>query len=168
MTETLSPTLPEDVERLAQRVARRASRRGVKLVTAESCTAGLLASLITDVEGCAHVFDRGFVTYSDAAKRQMLGVPQALLNACGAVSAAAARAMAEGALAASDGDLALAVTGFAGTGEPGDEPGLVHFAVARRDGQTRALEKHFGDIGRGPVRIGCLRTGLEMLQRAIG
>jgi nicotinamide-nucleotide amidase len=167
MTETLWPTLPEDVEELVRQVAREASNRRLKLVAAESCTAGLLAALLTDVEGCAHVFERGFVAYTDEAKHEMLAVPSDLLRTCGAVSRPVARAMAEGALSASTGDIAVAVTGFAGPGRAGDEPGLVYFGLARRDGESEIREEHFGDIGRGGVRVACLRASLEMIQRSM-
>ena len=167
MTETLSPSLPEDVERRVEAVLKEACDRGLTLVTAESCTGGLLASLLTDVDGGAHAFDRGFVAYTDAAKHELLGVSLDLLQGAGAVSAPVAAAMAEGALAASAGDIALSVTGFAGRGAPGDEPGLVFLGLARRKGEVRVSEHHFGDIGRGAVRIACLKHGLRMIQSAL-
>jgi nicotinamide-nucleotide amidase len=167
MTETLSPILPSDIESLALAVVREACERRLKLVTAESCTGGLLASLLTDVDGYAHAFERGFVAYTDEAKRRVLGVPGELLERFGAVSGPAARAMAEGALAASAGDVAVAVTGFAGTGAPGDEPGLVYFGLARRYRETVTVERRFGSADRGVVRIACLRTGLKLLRDAI-
>ena len=167
MTETLSPILPSDIESLAHGVVREACERRLKLVTAESCTGGLLASLLTDVDGYAHAFERGFVAYTDEAKRELLRVPGELLERCGAVSAPTARAMAQGALAGSAGDLALAVTGFAGTGAPGDEPGLVYFGLARRYRETVVVERRFASADRGVVRIACLRTGLELLKDAI-
>ena len=164
MTETLSPTLPEDVERLVAEVLKAACDRELKLVTAESCTGGLLASLLTDVEGCAHAFERGFVTYTDAAKTELLGVPAELIARHTAVSAPVAEAMARGALARSGGDIAIAVTGFAGRGAPDEEPGLVYFASARAGREVRIDERHFGDVGRGEVRVACLRHALEMLR----
>jgi nicotinamide-nucleotide amidase len=167
MTETLSPILPSEIENLALGVVREACERRLKLVTAESCTGGLLASLLTDVDGYAHAFERGFVAYTDRAKRELLKVPGEVLERCGAVSAPTARAMAEGALAGSAGDLALAVTGFAGRGAPGDEPGLVYFGLARRYRETVAVERRFGSADRGVVRIACLRTGLNLLKDAI-
>jgi nicotinamide-nucleotide amidase len=163
MTETLQPVLPQDVEAQLARVLTQVCDRELKLVTAESCTGGLFASLLTDVDGRGHAFERGFVTYTDDAKHQMLAVPRDLLKTAGAVSEPVARKMAEGALAASHGDLALAITGFAGRGAPGDEPGLVHFALARAGEATAHREEHFGDIGRGEVRLACLRTGLDMI-----
>jgi nicotinamide-nucleotide amidase len=168
MAETLSPALPPKIEALAHRVAKAACDREVRLVTAESCTGGLLASLITDIEGSAHAFERGFVTYTDEAKHELLGVPLAMLREHGAVSAPVARAMALGALAASKAHVALSVTGFAGHGAPGDEPGLVYFGVAGHGRETGVVEKHFGDVGRGGVRLACLEVGLQMLLDAVG
>jgi nicotinamide-nucleotide amidase len=166
MTETLSPALPKDVEDLVAHVLKRACERQLKLVTAESCTGGLLASLLTDVEGFGRAFERGFVPYTDEAKSQTLDVPPELLRRFTAVSAQVAEAMAQGALAQSQGDVAISITGFAGRGAPGEEPGLVFFGALRRGGTVRLHEAHFGDIGRGPVRIACLRQALKMLRAA--
>jgi nicotinamide-nucleotide amidase len=169
MTETLSPTLPADVEEQVERVLKAACDKNLTLVTAESCTGGLLASLLTDVDGCAHAFERGFVTYTDAAKAQQLDVPSELLKFHSAVSAPVAEAMVRGALVRSEGDVAISVTGFAGRGAPQEEPGLVFFAAAaRRGGAVVTEEAHFGDIGRGAVRIACLRQALEILEKVIG
>ncbi|WP_213980849.1 CinA family protein [Sphingomonas sp. dw_22] len=167
MTETLSPVLPDQVDRAARAVLERACDRDLTLATAESCTGGLLASLLTDVEGASHAFERGFVVYTDAAKSELLGIPLEQIERHGAVSAEIARAMAEGALAGSGADVAIAVTGFAGPGAPGDEPGLVHFACARQGRATLSREEHFGDIGRGPVRIECMRVALDMLSQVL-
>ena len=160
MTETLSPALPNDIEDLIERVLKAAHERGVTLATAESCTGGMLASLLTDVQGVAHAFDRGFVTYSEASKTDMLGVPADLIAAKGAVSKEVAVAMAEGALERSDANIALAVTGFA---DKGEEPGLVHFACARAGRRTLHREEHFGAGGRGATRIKCMKTAIEMM-----
>jgi nicotinamide-nucleotide amidase len=130
------------------------------LATAESCTGGMLASLLTDVPGVAHCFDRGFVAYTNAAKHEMLGVPAALIEAKGPVSRAVAVAMAEGALEKSRAYIALAVTGFA---DSGSTPGLVHFACARTGRRTVHREEHFGPIGRGATRVQCIRVGIEMM-----
>ncbi|MBU3078579.1 CinA family protein [Sphingomonas quercus] len=167
MTETLSPALPEDIERLTERVLKTAHDAGLTLATAESCTGGLIASLLTDVEGASHVFERGFVVYSEEAKCELLGLAPGMIEQCGVVSRDVAIAMAEGAIAGSHADVALSVTGFAGPGAEGDEPGLVHFACARRGGETLHREAHFGDIGRGAVRLACMRTGLDMMLRAM-
>lgn len=163
MTETLSASLPPDVEALIHRVLGAASEKNTPLATAESCTGGLLASVLTDVEGCSHVFERGFVVYTDAAKSQVLGVPADLIKAEGAVSEAVARAMAQGAIIRSDAQMAVAITGFAGAAGPGEEEGRVHFALARRHGETVHVLRRFGDIGRGPCRLACLRQALAML-----
>lgn len=168
MTETLTNSLPDDVEALIEAVLSAAGRRGVELATAESCTGGLLASVLTDVEGKSHVFDRGYVTYSNEAKQQELGVPLRLIQQNGAVSEPVARAMAEGALRAAKAGMAVAITGFAGTAGPDDEPGLVHLALAAEGAPTRHEEHHFGDVGRGPCRIECLRAALTLLKAALG
>ncbi|HEU0067363.1 MAG TPA: CinA family protein [Sphingomonas sp.] len=170
MTETLSPILPDAIEHRARAVLERACARDLSIATAESCTGGLLASLLTDVEGASHAFDRGFVVYSEAAKCALLGVAQAQIDRCGAVSRDVAEAMALGALKASDAQVALAITGFAGAGAPGDEAGLVHFACASGGDaapRMRHREEHFGDIGRGPVRIASLAVALDMLADAL-
>ena len=167
MTEALQPALPDDVDRAARAVLEAACAAKLSLVTAESCTGGMLASLLTDVEGVSSAFERGFVVYSKDAKCELLHIARDTVERCGAVSRAVAVAMAEGALAASHADIALAITGFAGPGGPDDEPGLVHFACARRDRPTAHREEHFGDIGRGPTRIACMRVALEMIGEAI-
>ena len=158
--ETLSPVLPGALEDATRRLLAKACERELVLATAESCTGGMLASLLTDVQGVAHAFDRGFVTYSEAAKTEMLGVPAALIAREGAVSKAVAAAMAEGALARSRAHIALAITGFA---DAGDEPGLVHFACARSGRITAHREAHFGAVGRGEVRIAALEMAVEMM-----
>lgn len=166
MTETLSPALPADVEAAAHALLALASEQKLSLATAESCTGGLLASLLTDVDGIAHVFDRGFVVYSEEAKSDLLGIAAERIDACGAVSREVAIAMAEGAIARSSADIALAITGFAGPAGADDEHGLVHFACATRGSAMRHREKHFGPLGRGGVRIACIRTALEMMAAA--
>lgn len=167
MTETLSPALPDHIERMTEQLLEKAEAAKLMLVTAESCTGGLLASLLTDVEGGSHVFDRGFVVYSEHAKCQLLGLAQEQIDRCGAVSRDVAVAMADGALNGSDGQVALAITGFAGAGGEGDEPGLVHFACAATGCATSHREEHFGDIGRGGVRQACLQVALEMMIEAV-
>jgi nicotinamide-nucleotide amidase len=162
MAEALEPAIPKDIDDLAARVLREACDRELALATAESCTGGLLASLLTDLPGLSHAFERGFVTYTHEAKHEMLGVPQAVLDEDGAVSEPCARAMAEGALAHSRAHVALSITGFT-EGGPGQPAGLVHFACARRGGPTTHRRESFGDIGRAEVRIAALRVGLTML-----
>ncbi len=158
---------PKAVRELAQAVIERARSRGVMLATAESCTGGLLASLLTDVTGCSHAFERGFVTYTEAAKHEMLGVPETLLDDPGPVSEVVARAMAEGALAHSDGDIALSITGFAGPGGPDDIPGLVHFASAVRGGPTFHRRRRFEETDRAGVRLRAIETALAMLEERL-
>jgi nicotinamide-nucleotide amidase len=169
MAEALDGAVPEHVDELARRILEEAGRRRLKLATAESCTGGLLASLLTDLPGRSHVFERGFVTYSNDAKREMLGVPQTLLDGPGPVSEEVARAMAQGALERSRADLACAVTGYAEAppGEPA-HAGLVHFALARRGGTVRHRCEAFGPIGRAEVRRRSLGAALEMMWQAIG
>ncbi|MDT9599359.1 CinA family protein [Sphingosinicella rhizophila] len=159
-TETLSPVLPDEIEEATRRLLAKACDRDLMFATAESCTGGMLASLLTDVQGVAHAFDRGFVTYSEEAKTQMLGVPEALIEREGAVSKAVAIAMAEGALENSRAHIALAITGFA---DAGDEPGLVHFGCARAGRVTAHREEHFGPVGRGATRVACMKVAIEMM-----
>jgi nicotinamide-nucleotide amidase len=143
-----------------------ARANGLKIVTAESCTGGLIAGLLTEIPGSSDVFDRGFVTYSNAAKEEMLGVPAALLRQQGAVSEAVARAMAEGAIRNSTAQLSIAVTGIAGPGGGTDEKpvGLVHVAAARAGEATLHRECRFGDIGRSDIRLASIETALMMLR----
>jgi nicotinamide-nucleotide amidase len=159
-TETLAPVIDESIEEATLRLLEKACERELSLATAESCTGGMLASLLTDVQGCAHAFERGFVTYTDEAKAEMLGIPLDLIKSEGAVSRSVAIAMAEGALERSRANIALSVTGYADRGE---EPGLVHFACARKGRRTVHREEHFGPIGRGATRVACLRVGVEMM-----
>lgn len=161
--ETLEPVLPDDVNRAAATLLEMAQAAGLSIATAESCTGGLLGSLLTDIEGASDAFERGFIAYSKEAKCDLLGLSHAMIENCGAVSEPVARAMAEGALMRSKAAIAIAITGFAGPAGPDDEPGLVHFACAARGANTRHRVEHFGDIGRGPTRIACLRVALEML-----
>ena len=166
MAEALDPAVPPDVEALAQRVLQDACDRELMLATAESCTGGLLASLLTDIPGKSHAFERGLVTYTDEAKHELLGVPAAILRTDGAVSEACARAMAEGAIQHSRADLAVSITGFT-EGGPGQPAGLVHFACARRGGPTCHRVERFGDVGRADVRLGALRVGLTLFRDAL-
>jgi len=162
VAETLEPAIPDALDRLAKTVLRHACDRKLMLVTAESCTGGLLASLLTDVPGMSHAFERGFVTYTHAAKHELLGVPRAVLERDGAVSKACARAMAEGALAHSNGHLAASITGFT-DGAPDQPAGLVHLACAARGKPTRHRVLHLGDVGRGEVRIGAMEAALRLM-----
>ncbi len=166
MADTLDPALPPAIQHRADRVLELACDKDLLLATAESCTGVLLAALLTDVPGCSHAFERGFVVYTDEAKVEMLGIDRDELAARGAVSRYAALAMAHGALARSRADIAVSITGFAGPSSEGEE-GLVHFACARRDGGTAHREQHFGAVGRQDIRLAALETALEMLEHAL-
>ena len=167
MSETLEPALPDHLDEQAERLMHQLCDAGLTIATAESCTGGMLAALLTDIEGAGHGFDRGFVTYTKDAKAEQLGIVRAVLDKNDAVSEIVARAMAEGALNRSKADIAIGVTGFAGPGGPNQEEGLVHFALARRDGPTLHRVDHFGAIGRGAVRVKSLEAMLEMLEQAL-
>ncbi|MCC5963302.1 MAG: CinA family protein [Rhodobacteraceae bacterium] len=149
-------------------VLERARRAGVMIATAESCTGGLIIARLTDVAGSSDVVDRGFVTYSNAAKQAMLGVSADTLTQHGAVSEAVAREMALGALAQSRAGIAISVTGIAGPGGSEHKPeGRVCFGLARADGTlTETVE--FGAIGRADVRAATVEHALAMLHRAMG
>ncbi len=154
-------------EPLARAVLEAARARGWRIATAESCTGGLVAAALTDIPGSSDVFDRGFVPYSYPAKVAMLGVAQLLLADHGAVSEPVARAMAEGALGASDADVAVAITGVAGPGASDRKPeGLVWFATATAEG-TRAERFAFGALGRARVRAKSVETALTLLLQAV-
>jgi len=143
----------------------KARAQGLRIATAESCTGGLIAGLLTEIPGSSDVVERGFVTYSNASKTEMIGVPEALVTAHGAVSAPVARAMAEGALAHSRAQISVAVTGIAGPGGgTAEKPvGLVHLA-ASRGGDTRNEERRFGDPGRAEVRLKTVEAALRLLE----
>jgi len=160
---------PADIESLARRVVEAAVTRGLMIATAESCTGGLVSAALTAVAGSSAVVERGFVTYSNAAKSELLGVPDALIDRQGAVSEPVARAMAEGALARSAAQVSVAVTGIAGPGGgSADKPvGLVHFAAAGPEGLIH-VERRFGDIGREAVRLESVRVALDLLLDRIG
>ncbi|MCG8693672.1 MAG: CinA family protein [Minwuiales bacterium] len=142
---------------------------GLKLATAESCTGGLIAGLLTEIAGSSDVVERGFVTYSNEAKQELIGVPAATIENHGAVSEATALAMAEGALDHARADISVAVTGVAGPGggSAAKPVGLVHLAAARRGRPTIHRECRFGDIGRTEVRIASVRVALELIRRQL-
>lgn len=152
-------------EQLLQRL------RDAKLMiaTAESCTGGLIAGLLTDIAGSSDVVERGFVTYSNEAKNECLGVPMELIETHGAVSEEVARAMAQGAVANSRAHLAVAVTGVAGPGGGSVEKpvGLVHVAVARSPGTVQHKRLLLGDIGRSEVRLATVREALTLIENAL-
>ena len=152
----------------AERLLALAVARGAWIATAESCTGGLIAGAITDVAGSSAAFDRGFVTYSNAAKQEMLGVRVQTLERFGAVSEEVAREMAEGALARSAATLAVSVTGIAGPGGSEFKPeGRVCFGLAARGSETRAETIDYGAIGRGQVRRATVDHALDMLIAAL-
>jgi nicotinamide-nucleotide amidase len=167
LSETLEPALPDHLDEQAERLMHRLCEMELKVATAESCTGGMLAALLTDIQGAGHGFDRGFVTYTKDAKTDVLGIARELLDRNDAVSETVARAMAEGALSRSNAELALGVTGFAGPAGDGCEEGLVHFALARRGGETIHREEHFGPLGRGLVRVKSLKAMLDMLEQSL-
>lgn len=167
MSETLEPALPDHLDEQAERLMHRLCDKHLTIATAESCTGGMLAALLTDIEGAGNGFDRGFITYTKDAKAEQLGIEPSLLDHNDAVSEVVAREMAEGALKQSQADIAIGITGFAGPAAPGKEEGLVHMALARRGGRTIHREKHFGAKGRGVIRVQSLKAMLEMLEQAL-
>lgn len=152
----------------AERLVAAYAAAGRTLATAESCTGGLVAALLTAVPGSSAAVERGYVTYSNAAKAEAIGVDPDLIAGHGAVSEPVARAMAEGARAASRADVAVAITGIAGPGGgSADKPvGLVHLAVASPGG-TRHLERRYGDIGRARIRRAAVADALTLLNGAL-
>lgn len=143
--------------------------RNLKLAVAESCTGGLLAAALTEIPGSSDVLDRGFVTYSNAAKQAMLDVPASVLETRGAVSKETAEAMAAGALQRSGADVTAAVTGVAGPGggTAAKPVGLVHFAAARRGGSLLHRERRYGDLGRAEIRRRSVLDALAMLAEVV-
>jgi nicotinamide-nucleotide amidase len=158
-----------DHSALAREVLERARAAGVMLVTAESCTGGLVAGALTEIPGSSDVVDRGFVTYTNNAKHQILDVSEETLTVHGAVSEQAAHEMAVGALANSEAQLAVSITGIAGPGGgSADKPvGLVWFGLATADGAVTTLEKRFGDLGRAKVRAASVETALRLFLDAL-
>jgi nicotinamide-nucleotide amidase len=167
LSETLEPALPDHLDEQAERLMHRLCDAGLTVATAESCTGGMLAALLTDIEGAGRGFDRGFVTYTKEAKAELLGIPSDVLEGNEAVSKTVACAMAEGALHRSEADIAIGVTGFAGPAGENCEEGLVHFALARRGRPTAHREEHFGAVGRGAVRVKSLKAMLDMLEQCL-
>jgi nicotinamide-nucleotide amidase len=159
---------PAEIEYKARALISAFSERRLMVATAESCTGGLIVGALTEVSGSSSVVDRGFVTYSNDAKIQMLGVDPATLAAHGAVSRQTAVEMARGALSHSQADIAIAVTGIAGPSGGTDEKpvGLVHLAAASRGGAVRHREMRYGEIGRDAIRLATVRTALDMLAEA--
>lgn len=158
-----------EIETLARLVIDEARSQNLRIVTAESCTGGLVAAALVGVAGSSDVFERGFVTYSNRAKSEVLDVPGDLLADVGAVSEPVARMMAEGALETSSAHISVAITGIAGPGggTPMKPVGLVHFATARANGPIRHRVERFGDIGREEVRLASVQVALEMLRERL-
>lgn len=157
---------PNDIEDAARRIIQTASARQLWITTAESCTGGLVGAALTAIAGSSAVYDRGFITYSNAAKTDLLGVPTDLLATDGAVSEATARAMAQGALRAAGAQIAVAVTGIAGPGGGSDDKpvGLVHFGLATAGGDVAHRQAQFGNLGRQAVRMSALRMALNLIE----
>jgi nicotinamide-nucleotide amidase len=159
--------LDRSVMSRAARVLRAADRASLTIATAESCTGGLLSAVLTEIEGVSHVFERGFVVYTDEAKQEVLDVSAATLERCGAVSAPCAAELAGGALAHSHADVAVSITGYAGGGAPDEDHGLVYFGLAVRGMPARATEAHFPPDTRARVRLASLRKALDLLADGI-
>ena len=160
---------PDDIQASAATVIAAALKAGVMVTTAESCTGGLVSGALTAVAGSSAVLDRGFVTYSNEAKIEMLGVPGDRLLQFGAVSEPVARAMALGAVARSRATASVSITGVAGPGGGSAEKpvGLVHFAAAGPSGAVVHVERRFGDAGREAVRLESVRVALALLLEAV-
>lgn len=167
MTEKLE--VDKNIIALAVDLLRVCRERGDLIATAESCTGGLLAATMTAIPGCSDCFERGFVTYSNVSKSEMLGVPYWLIEKHGAVSEDVARAMAGGALTHSQANLAVAITGIAGPdgGSPEKPVGLVYFAVGRRDEPIVSESMLFGDLGRTEVQRRSVAQALKMLRALV-
>ena len=161
--------LPEEARELADfavRVMDKVCEARLSVTTAESCTGGLLASLLTDLPGVSNGFERGFVTYTEAAKCELLGIDPVLIARHGVVSREIAAAMADGTLANSKGKVGVGITGYAGPGGEG-EAGLVHVAARRKGGRLYSRECHYGDIGRDRVRMLAAHAALELIEEAV-
>jgi nicotinamide-nucleotide amidase len=165
----LVPIFPHDLIARAADLVARYKAAGLMAATAESCTGGLIAGLLTEIAGSSSMLERGFVVYSNAAKQELLGVSAETLARHGAVSSETAVAMAEGALRASRAEVAVSVTGIAGPdgGTAAKPVGLVHFACARRGKPTVAREERFGEIGRGEVRLASVVVGINLFEAAL-
>lgn len=168
----MSESVPKSTLQKARELCELADSKGMALVVAESCTGGLLSSLLTDLKGVSHVFERGFVVYSKAAKCDLLGIDRTLVENCGAVSRETAEAMARGAMRRSPANVGVAITGFAGPAGDDDEEGLVHLCSFRKanggEGRTTHREEHFGALGRDGVRAKAVDVALDMMIEEIG
>lgn len=160
---------PFEIDALARLLIDEARQRKVRIVTAESCTGGLVAAALTSIAGSSDVFERGLVTYSNRAKEELLGIPGDFIADLGAVSEGVARMMAEGALEASNAHIAVAITGVAGPGggTPMKPVGTVHFATARANGGIVHRLENFDNLDRNGIRLEATRVALEMLRERI-
>lgn len=159
---------PTPLLKQAEKLLHDSRTAGIMIATAESCTGGLVSALLTEIPGSSDVLDRGFVTYSNEAKTEMLGIPSRVIAASGAVSTEVARRMADETLLRSNADLAVSITGIAGPGGSAHKPaGLVHFALASRNGPTRCEVRRFGDRGRDLVRQASLEYALGLLAEGV-
>jgi nicotinamide-nucleotide amidase len=168
MTEPFETLLPAQLVEMARKVVAANRAAGLKVATAESCTGGLVAAALTEIPGSSDVFERGYVTYANEAKADMLGVSSDVLETFGAVSVATAWAMAQAALRKSGADVAVAITGIAGPGGGSEKKpvGTVVFARARKDADPDDIisdRKDFGNLGRGGVRLQAALCALELL-----
>ncbi len=160
---------PDRLLNMARLLLDDAQQRRLRIAAAESCTGGLVSALLSEVPGSSKVFERGFITYSNKSKEEMLGIPGDMIADYGAVSEPVARLMAEGALEESRANMAIAITGIAGPGggtrlKP---VGTVHFALARENAPIRHRAEDFGDIGRTEIRMASVETALQMLSESI-
>jgi nicotinamide-nucleotide amidase len=165
----MSTLFPSDLLSDAQALLAELQTRDLKLATAESCTGGLLAGLLTEIPGASATVERGLVSYSNTSKCALLGVAAQLIEDAGAASADVARAMAEGALAHAPADIAISVTGIAGPdgGSAAKPVGLVYLAVARRGQPTQVRECRFGSIGRTEIRLASVREAVALARGAL-
>jgi len=168
MSDTRDFTLPAELIEAAEKVIEANRAAGLRIAIAESCTGGLVAAALTEIAGCSDVFEAGFVTYADEAKTGLLGISEEIVDTFGAVSIAVAWGMAQGALARTRADLAVAITGIAGPagGSLRKPVGLVVFARARRDANPKEImadTREFGDLGRGGIRRQAALCALELL-----
>jgi nicotinamide-nucleotide amidase len=154
---------------LAEKLLKKCKANSLMVATAESCTGGLIAVALTEIPGSSDVIERGFITYSNESKTELLSVPEPMIESHGAVSASVAKAMAEGALGNSRADIAISVTGIAGPGGGSEEKpvGLVYICIARTGITTQTHKYLFGDIGRSKVRIATTKVALKLAFDAI-
>jgi nicotinamide-nucleotide amidase len=165
----MSTLFPDDLLRDAETLLSKLQRRSLSLAVAESCTGGLVCGLLTEIPGSSTVLERGFVTYSNTAKEELLGVHPALLTQYGAVSEEVARAMAEGAVAHAPVDIAVSVTGIAGPdGGSAEKPvGLVYIAGARNGSAALCREYRFGNLGRHAIRLASVREAIAIVSAVL-